>query len=239
MYPALFYHGIKAHAQVLSCSRTEETTTLFLLGDSTVANQHDEAYASWGQLLSAFIQPGMAVANHAQSGETLKTFISSLRLAKILESVRPGDYALIQFGHNDQKEAWPQSYLPAETGFKAWLHAYIAEFRLRGVQVLLLTSPERLSFDKQGKIVPSHGKYPDVVRALAREEQLPLLDLEKASRALYEGTGEEKAETLFAPKDRTHHNLTGAYALAELLAAELYTFIPESRPTAETSWRKG
>ena len=93
--------------------------TMFLLGDSTVTDQRYEPGASWGEMLPAFLRPDIAIANNAESGETLKSFLTGLRLDKVLGQVRPGDFALIQFGHNDQKEASPQSYAEAATTYRA------------------------------------------------------------------------------------------------------------------------
>jgi len=101
--------------------------TVFLLGDSTVTDQPAEPAASWGQMLPAFFTPDIAIANHAESGETMKSFMTELRFAKVLELAKPGDWALIQFGHNDQKANWPQTYAAAETTYRDYLRTWIAD----------------------------------------------------------------------------------------------------------------
>lgn len=78
--------------------------TVFLAGNSTVVDQDDEPWAAWGQMLPRFLKPGVAVANHAESGLTLGSFLGSKRLAKVLSVMKPGDYLFIEFGHNDQKD---------------------------------------------------------------------------------------------------------------------------------------
>ncbi|HEY1091359.1 MAG TPA: hypothetical protein VGE47_09720, partial [Burkholderiaceae bacterium] len=78
--------------------------TLFLLGDSTVADQLGEPYASWGQMITALFKPSIAVANHAESGETFRDSLARKRLDKVLAALQPGDTVLMQFGHNDQKQ---------------------------------------------------------------------------------------------------------------------------------------
>ena len=78
--------------------------TVFLLGDSTVCDQPGEPYASWGQMITRFFGPNIAVANHAESGESLKSSFGAKRLDKVLSQVRPGDFLMIQYGHNDMKE---------------------------------------------------------------------------------------------------------------------------------------
>src|SRR5262245_54115789 len=79
-----------------------EVPTIFLLGDSTVCDQPQESYSSWGQMLPRFFGPGVAVANHAESGESLRSSLGARRLDKVLSLIKPGDYLFIQYGHNDQ-----------------------------------------------------------------------------------------------------------------------------------------
>ena len=197
-----------------------DVPTVFLLGDSTVTDQRWEDGASWGQMLTRFFKPAIAVANHAESGETLKSFVTGLRFAKVLSQLKTGDWVFIQFGHNDQKQNWPQTYVEAGTTYRAWLRTYLAEIRLRGVTPVLVTSPQRRNFTPDGKIRNTHGDYPAAVRALAAEEQVALIDLEAASRALYEALGPERSPLAFSNggKDPTHHNNYGAYQLAKAVA---------------------
>jgi lysophospholipase L1-like esterase len=197
-----------------------EVPTVFLLGDSTVTDQRWEDGASWGQMLTRFFKSGIAVANHAESGETLKSFATGLRLAKVLSQLRAGDWVFVQFGHNDQKQNWPQTWVEAGTTYRAWLRTYVAEIRLRGATPVLVTSPQRLTFGEDGRIRNTHGDYPAAVRAVAAEEQIPLIDLEAASRMLYEALGPARAPLAFGNggQDPTHHNNYGAYQLAQAVA---------------------
>ena len=190
--------------------------TVFLAGDSTVTDQNYEPGASWGQMLPRFL-PGVAVANHAESGETMKSFISGLRLAKVLSQIKAGDTLFIQFGHNDEKKNWPQTYVEAHTTYAAYLRVFIAEARLRGATPVLVTPMQRRNFDASGKIRNTHGDYPQVVRDVAAAEQVALIDLEKISIAFYEALGPEKSPLAFSNggKDVTHHDNYGAYELAK------------------------
>ncbi|MEO6994150.1 MAG: rhamnogalacturonan acetylesterase, partial [Lacunisphaera sp.] len=95
----LEFNGSSPKIAALTIDRVE-APTVFLAGDSTVTDQGYEPAASWGQMLPRFLT-GVTVANHAESGETMKSFISGLRLAKVLSEVKTGDYLFIQFGHND------------------------------------------------------------------------------------------------------------------------------------------
>ena len=171
-------------------------------------------------MLPRFFRPEIAVANHTESGETLKSFVTGLRFAKVLSQLKAGDWVFLQFGHNDQKKNWPQTYVEAGTTYRAWLRTYIAEIRLRGATPVLVTSPQRRNFTPEGKVRNTHGDYPDAVRAVAAEEGVALIDLEAASRALYEALGPEKSPLAFSNggKDPTHHNNYGAYQLAQAVA---------------------
>jgi lysophospholipase L1-like esterase len=195
-----------------------DVPTVFLVGDSTVTDQRWEDGASWGQMLPRFL-PGVAVANHAESGETMKSFISGLRLAKVLSQLKSGDWLFIQFGHNDQKKQWPQTYVEAATTYRDYLRVFIAEARLRGATPVLVTSMQRRTFDADGKIKNTHGDYPAAVRAVAAEQAVALIDLDKMSTAFYEALGPDRAPLAFANhgQDATHHNNYGAYELAKCI----------------------
>lgn len=196
--------------------------TVFLLGDSTVTDQPAEPAASWGQMLPTFFAPDIAIANHAESGETMKSFMTELRLAKVLELARPGDWALIQFGHNDQKANWPQTYAAAETTYRDYLRTWIAEFRRRGVTPVLVTSPER-RFWTATKIRPTLSDYAAAVKAVGAELDVPVIDLNAMSTTFYEALGPDRAPIAFNDngKDATHHDNYGAWVLARCVAKGL------------------
>ena len=196
-----------------------DVPTLYLAGDSTVTDQALAPSASWGQMLPRFFAPDISIANHAESGETLKSFVTELRLDKLLSTLRAGDWVMIQFGHNDQKSQWPQTYVEAATTYRSWLRVYLAEVRRRGATPILVTSPERRNFDDAGHIVNSHGDYPQAVRDVAREENVALIELHDMSRRFYEALGPELAARAFADegRDKTHHDEYGAYALARMV----------------------
>lgn len=200
-----------------------DVPTLYLAGDSTVTDQPVAPNASWGQRLPAFFAPGIAIANHAESGETLKSFVTEQRLDKLLSRARPGDWVMIQFGHNDQKIQWPQTYAEAATTYRAWLRTYLAEIRRRGATPLLVTSPERRNFDDAGRIVPTLGDYPDAVRAVAREDHVALIDLNAMSVRVYQALGPKDALRAFADdgRDKTHFNEYGAQQLARCVVEGL------------------
>jgi lysophospholipase L1-like esterase len=202
--------------------------TLYMAGDSTVTDQAVAPSGSWGQFVTRYFSAGIAVANHAESGETLKSFVSEQRLDKLLENLRAGDWVMIQFGHNDQKTQWPQTYAEAATTYRSWLRTYIAEIRRRDATPLLVTSPERRNFDALGHIMPTLGDYPEAVRAIARDEKVALIDLNTMSVRFYEALGPEVSRRAFADegRDKTHHNEYGARMLARMVVEGLRAVDP-------------
>lgn len=214
-----------------------ETVTVFLAGDSTVTNQEREPFAAWGQALPRFFGAGVAVANHAHSGESLRSFAGERRLAKIEESIRPGDFLFVQFAHNDQKPG--ASHVEPFTTYTEELRRHIKLARDKGATPVLVTSMHRRRFDEAGKIVNTLGDYPEAVRRLARAENVALIDLHAASRTLYEAMGVEPSKRAFvhvpagvypgqteAIQDNTHFSDYGAYELARCVADGIRAAVP-------------
>src|SRR2546428_1532757 len=192
-----------------------DVPTLFLLGDSTVCDQPLEPFNSWGQMLTRFFKPGIAIANHAESGESLRSSLGAKRLEKVLSIMKPGDYLFIQYGHNDEKEKGEG--VGAFTTYKADLKKFVDSARQRGGIPVLITPVQRRTFDQNGRITNSHGDYPEAVRQIAREENVPLIDLNAMSKTLYEAWGAEPSKRAFAPNDNTHHDNYGSYELAKCI----------------------
>jgi len=212
----------------IEITRSDEAVTIFLAGNSTVVDQDDDPWASWGQMFPRFLKKGIAVANHAESGLSLGTFISSNRLKKVLSLTKPGDYLFIEFGHNDQKEKGP-----ADGAFKSYserMRLFVNEFRKAGGKPVIVSPANRRSFGGDGKIVNSLGDYPAAARLIAEEMNVPFIDLNNMTGILYESLGEEKSKKLFviypansfpwepnALNDNTHFNSYGAYELAKCI----------------------
>ncbi len=197
-----------------------QVPTVFILGDSTVCDQGKEPYASWGQMLPRFLKPEVAVANHAESGETLRSSTGAKRIDKVIAEMKKGDWLLIQYGHNDMKSKDPSA--PAE--YKATLKQWVARTREKGGTPVLITPMNRHRFDG-AKVVPTLGDYPRMVREAAAEEKAALIDLNAMSATLYEALGPEGSIALFKhdsdhdPKfDATHHSPYGAFELARCVA---------------------
>ncbi len=103
----LEFSGSRPCVGAVEIRRNDAAVTVLVAGDSTVTDQAREPYNSWGQMLPRFFKPGVAIANHAESGESLRSFEGAGRTAKVLASIKPGDFLFIQFGHNDQKDKRP------------------------------------------------------------------------------------------------------------------------------------
>jgi lysophospholipase L1-like esterase len=225
----LEFNGPRPAVRTLEIFPAPELPTVFLAGDSTVTDQPREPGASWGQMLPRWFRPTVAVANHAESGETLKSFLTELRLDKILSQMKRGDFLVLQFGHNDEKTNWPQTYVEAGTTYDAYLRVFIAEARRRGATPVLVSPVQRRQFGPDGKIRNSHGDYPAAVARVAREEHVGFIDLAAVSARFYEALAPEKSPLAFSAggRDVTHHNNYGAYALAKAVAAGLHAACPE------------
>jgi lysophospholipase L1-like esterase len=201
-------------------------TTIYLAGDSTVVDQDVEPWAAWGQMLPRFFRPGVVVANHAESGETTRSFVAEQRFAKVMSLIQPGDYLFIQFAHNDQK---PNAV--SLDDYRKLLIDYIAQARAKRATPVLVTSMNRRTFDAEGRITNSLAGYPDAMREVAAQQHVALIDLNAMSKTLFEALGPEGTLKAFmhysansfpnqteAISDDTHFNGYGAYELARCVA---------------------
>ena len=213
-------------------------TTVFLCGNSTVVDQDNEPWASWGQMIPYFFDTNVCIANYAESGESANTFIAAGRLKKALSQMKKGDYLFMEFGHNDQKQKGPGK--GAYYSFMTSLKTFIDEARLRGAHPVLVTPTQRRSFDPDGHIRDTHEDYPEAMRWLAEKENVPLIDLNEMTRTLYEAMGVEPSKRAFVHypagsypgqtqdfADNTHFNPYGAYEIARCIVEGLKTQVPD------------
>ena len=204
-----------------------DVPTIYLCGNSTVVDQNYEPWASWGQMITRWFGPEVAISNHAESGLTARTFIASYRLDKILQTLKAGDYVFVEFGHNDEKEHRP--------GDGAWYHyqyqlkIFIDEVRKKGADIVFLTPTQRRAFDKDCKtLLNTHGDFPAAMKEVAQRENVPLIDLNMMTKTFFETLGFEDSKRALVhypantfpnqPKDladNTHFNPYGAYEVAK------------------------
>lgn len=200
---------------------------LYLCGNSTVVDQRNEPWASWGQMIPRWLDEGAVVVNHAQSGLTAGSFLYQHRLDKILSTLKAGDYVLCEFGHNDQKGNRPGD--GAWYSFTHNLKIFIDEVRQRGATIILATPTRRRRFEN-GQIVNTHGDFPAAIRAIAEREKVPVIDLQSMTKTFFETLGEENSKKALVhypahtwPKqgkalaDNTHFNPYGAYEVSKMI----------------------
>lgn len=225
----LEFLGDRPCVAAIEITPATDVTTLYLAGDSTVTDQTLEPWSAWGQMLPSLFNERVSVANHAESGRTLDSFRNQARLQKILRSIQAGDYLFIQFGHNDMKQKGEG--LGAFLNFQDNLREYVQAAREREAIPVLLTPMHRRRFDAQGRIVDTHEEYPTAIRQVAAALDVPLIDLHRESRILFEALGVEGSRRAFvhypanafpgqqeALKDDSHFSPYGAYQLARIVA---------------------
>jgi lysophospholipase L1-like esterase len=201
-----------------------DVPTIYLCGNSTVVDQNYEPWASWGQMITRWFGPEVAISNHAESGLTARTFIASNRLDKILTTLKKGDYVFVEFGHNDEKEKKP--------GDGAWYHyqyqlkIFVDQVRAKGAEIVFCTPTQRRAFDNDKKtLMNTHGDFPAAMKMVAEKENVPLIDLNSLTKTFFETLGYEdsKRALVHYPKemygrelaDNTHFNPYGAYEVAK------------------------
>jgi lysophospholipase L1-like esterase len=184
-----------------------DVPTIYILGDSTVCDQSGETFNSWGQMLTRWFGPGIAIANHAESGETLASSIGEKRFAKVYSLLKPGDYVFMQFGHNDMKNNAPG----ALDTYKANYVKVIGEIRAKGAIPVVVASMERSNGANQDTL----KGYPAAALETAAAQEVASIDLHSMSQAFYRALG---ADVKKAFNDGvTHHNNYGSYELAKMI----------------------
>ena len=229
----LSFCGPAPAVQRIRIEPATDVTTVFLCGNSTVVDQEDEPWASWGQMITRWFGPQVAIANFAESGLSCTSFLAQLRLDKILSLLKKGDYVVVEFGHNDEKEK--------KAGDGAWysysrnLKVFIDRVREAGGQIIFCTPTARRFFNEDHRTISNtHGDYPEAMKTVARREQVPVIDLTAMSTAFYEALGEEgsKKSLVHYPAhtfpgqdkplaDNTHFNPFGAWEIAKMVVMGL------------------
>ena len=205
----------------LSFIAPPKNVTIWMIGDSTMASKKPERKpeSGWGVEFAQFVKNGVVVKNKAASGRSTKSFIAEKRWKAVLDSIQPGDFVIIQFGHNDQRKD-SLVYADANTTYKELLKKYIKETREKGGKPVICTPVVRRHFDGKGNLLDTHGDYPKAVRELAKETKTPLVDMEALTRKLVTDLGPEKSKDLFTMRknglDSTHLCHAGALQVAEL-----------------------
>ncbi len=204
-------------------NRTSEPARIVLAGDSTVTDD-----AGWGRGVSELLNGRAECINLAKGGRSSRSYRAEGWWQKCLDA-RP-DYLLIQFGHNDQPGKGPERESAADGAFRDHLRAYIGEARATGIQPVLVTSLTRRSWNSDGTIQPTLADYAEATAIVAKEKNVPLIDLHALSIHQCEQLG-PTAFRAFEPMnekgaDHTHLNLDGSRAVGALVAKAMADAVP-------------
>jgi lysophospholipase L1-like esterase len=208
--------------------------TVYLAGDSTMADKEVKAYpeTGWGMPFKAFFNNTVTVANIAKNGRSTKSFINEGLWQSITDKLKQGDYVLIQFGHND--EVPTKASATTEVQFHDNLLRFVNETRAKQAIPVLITPVARRKFDAAGNIVGTHEVYSEIIRKLAADQKVPLIDLDKESKALLQTMGVENSKFLYnylqpgenpnypdGRGDDTHFSEFGARKMAQIVLADI------------------
>lgn len=197
-----------------------KTVTVFMIGDSTMANKDTtggKQERGWGMMLQQYFKSGVVVDNHAVNGRSSKSFIDEGRWDVVLSKMKPGDYVIIQFGHNDEKPAADRHTDPGTT-FDANLRRFVLESRARGGIPILCNAVVRRNFYRQvdssvddeslrnttyedekvnsDTLIDTHGAYLLSPRNVALELGVPFIDANRVTHDLEQGMGIEGSRRL-------------------------------------------
>jgi lysophospholipase L1-like esterase len=218
-----------------SFSLPPKKITVWMIGDSTMAIKDPKTFpeTGWGMPFVQFWDSTVKVDNRSRNGRSSKSFTVEGLWKPVIENMTEGDYLIIQFGHNDESKDKGERYSTPEE-FKANLASYISQARSRKAIPILITPVGRRKFDEAGKIKETHLGYSDLVRQVAREQNTPLIDLDRKSQELYQQMGPETSKLLFnylepgehpnflnGVRDDTHFSELGARKMAEIVLAEI------------------
>jgi DNA sulfur modification protein DndE len=234
MFAAMWLTIISSFAQT-------NPITLHMIGDSTMANKPvipANPERGWGQMFQMYFKDSVRVENYAQNGRSTKSFIAEGRWDKVVAAFKPGDFVIIQFGHNDEKTNNVKVGTAPFGEYTTNLVRFIRESREHKANPILATPTARRKFDESGMLTNSHGVYPEAVRKVAAAEKVPLLELTMATEKLLQQLGPESSKRLFdwipageftAKKleDDTHFNAYGASRVCDLVVVELEVKVPE------------
>jgi DNA sulfur modification protein DndE len=221
--------------------RQDNKPTLFMIGDSTMADK-EKLYLperGWGQLFPQLFTDGVLIENHAKNGRSTRSFIYEGRWDSVFQKLQPNDFILIQFGHNDGSIQKAERYTTL-VEYEYNLRKFVRETRAKNALPILSTPVVRRRFDEQGQFYDSHGEYPDIVRKIAADMRVPLLEMHKKSWEYVSALGPEASMPVYlhivpnvndslpeGKHDDTHFSEFGALEMAKIAANEIKIKVPE------------
>jgi len=205
--------------------------TIWMVGDSTMCQYDSSRFplTGWGMPFAQYFDSSVTIKNEAKGGRSTRTFIAENRWQKVVENLNEGDYVFIQFGHNDEAKNYPDRYTTPED-YRNNLIKFVTESRDKKAIPVLITPVSRRKFDANGNATETHEVYSKIVREVAVQMNVPLIDLDAMSLKLLQQFGEKNSALLFMQlepgenpnypsgvHDNTHFNAYGARHIAELV----------------------
>lgn len=221
-------------------AKKENVVNVHIIGDSTMADyvENTTRTRGWGEMLQSFYTDDVKVLNYARGGRSSHSFYKEGRWQKVIDQLQSGDYVFIQFAHNDEKEGGKDGAdfrgTAPWTTYKHYLETYVDETREHGATPVLITPIIRRYFTKDGSISPkgchdlsvapddSTLNYVRVMKHVARNKQVPLIDMTALTKTYAETLGKDSTtKCIYVPTDGTHTQATGAAEYARLAVKEL------------------
>ncbi|HWA09815.1 MAG TPA: GDSL-type esterase/lipase family protein [Opitutaceae bacterium] len=213
----------------LEIEKVSDAITVFVIGDSTVTDQFAEPYGTWAQMLPRWFRPPVAIANHAESGETIKAFRMQGRWLKVMDEMKPGDYVFMQFGHNDPKTSghdrmwpaddtmgdWVNTGVEANTDYKWLLASYAVEVKRRGGIPVIVSPMTRINITTGALNSASLGEFPKAAIDAAKLAGVDCIDLNAMSIDVATALGPKLAPR--SSVDGTHSSTYGGYLLSRCI----------------------
>lgn len=212
--------GMMVVMAIFALSFKPDVPTIFIIGDSTAAEKsisNGSTERGWGMVLQGFFDEGVRVENHAINGRSSRSFYSEGRWQEVIDKVRPGDYVVIQFGHNDEKPK-PDRHTDVGTTFDAHLAQYVIETKAKGATPILMSpvvrrnfylKPEKQDDDEKLRettykgenvnsdtLVDTHGEYAKVAQRVAKRYNAIFIDANKITHDIEQSLGVEGSRKL-------------------------------------------
>lgn len=225
----LQFGDVRPCVAAVEIARVDDAITVFLIGDSTVTDQASEPTGTWGQILPRWFKPTVAIANHAESGQTLKAFRFARRWEKVMMQMKPGDYVFMQFGHNDLNKSghdamwpredvagdWVNTHADANTDYKWLLAAYAVEVKRRGGIPVIVSPMTKINIRTGELNVAGMGDYPKAAGEAAKLAECAFIDLNAMSVELAQALGQTLAPKAYV--DGLHSNTYGGYLFSRAI----------------------
>jgi lysophospholipase L1-like esterase len=220
-YPGLdlFFSGTNPQVSGIGFGLVAAATkpiTVYIASDSTACDQTDQAFAGWGQALPEYFAPPIEIANYADSGESSSSFNGAQKWQAIIAHWVPGDWLLVQFGHNDKGVA--------DSVVQANLENYVSQALAANVTPVVISPPARVQITN-GVEGDQSSLHAAAAQAAAAAKNVAYIDLTSLSTAWYNSLGSQAAALKFHANDSdvTHTNMAGAVEIAGLVTTAMKT----------------